>query len=205
VNKEAKQFRGKPLQYREQLDEIFDGTAADGRFAQDSDFPIDPECRDELSTLPINPSPPLSVHDSAEGAEGAEVADAVEEEEEEEMPTNERDPFQSTPLTIRQPLKRSVTTPSEAPVKRSKRTVQDTFARLVDGIELSRGGGSTSASATPLSIALTTLQGEYSLLKTSDFNNAVNLLLDEQKCVIFNSLKSKRRDDWLRAELASVL
>jgi len=72
VNKEAKQFRGKPLQYREQLDEIFDGTAADGRFAQDSDFPIDPEYRDELPTLPINPSRPPSAFDNAEGAEGAE-------------------------------------------------------------------------------------------------------------------------------------
>jgi hypothetical protein len=98
VNKEVKQFRGKPLQYREQLNEIFNGTAADGRFAQDSDFPINLEYRDEPST---NISPPRLIHDSAKSIEDIEIADVINEEEEVSINENEKDPFQSIPLTIR--------------------------------------------------------------------------------------------------------
>ena len=76
--KGAGQFKEKPLQYKDQLDEICTDIAADGAFAQNDSLFVDPAILaiDE-STTPVTPGPSSAVPSAESAVEDAGMKDSL--------------------------------------------------------------------------------------------------------------------------------
>lgn len=197
---EWRKYRGKALQYKEALDEIFTGTAADGRYSQSADIlsQIDPAIlgvdEDGEGGTPPSTQDPTQFSTQGAGEDGS--ADFAQSEVSNEG-TRERDSFASRALTSTVPQKRTATI-ALVGGKKAKRTVQDSISDLVNIIDRR---DSPSKTLTPRHLAIRSLQLEYPNLNNSHFRRAVALLSDDLNVEIFLALGGTRRDDWLMSRV----
>jgi hypothetical protein len=167
------------LRYRSELDEIFSGTAADGRYAQnDDDSLIDPSL---LGNLGIESGPGSEVASQAtlqiveeeeEEKENIdldptedEVVDLSESATQQEISTTSQsistqlnspsDHFLSQSTTKVIPLKRAASSSFQS--SRSKRTVQDAFNRIATVFKSKMEGKLADNRPTAKTLALATL------------------------------------------------
>jgi hypothetical protein len=193
---EWRKYRGKALQYKEALDEIFTGTAADGRYSQSADIlsQIDPAILGVDEDREDGTPPPTQdlTQFSTQGAGEDGPAQSLEHEG-----IREKDSFASRALTSTVPQKRTATIVSGGG-KKAKRTVQDSISDLVNIIDRRDLPSKTS---TPRHLAIRSLQLEYPDLNNSHFRRAVTLLSDDLNVEIFLALGGTRRDDWLMSRV----
>jgi hypothetical protein len=129
---EWKRFRGKPLPYKDRLDEIFTGTAADGSHSQQADIlsQIDPTLLGfdegvEGESPPCTSGPQKGI--------GWEAEDPEHEVLTENMRV--RASFESQSLTSVTVRKRAASAVAVLGGKKTKRTVQDSINDLVNIID----------------------------------------------------------------------
>jgi Myb/SANT-like DNA-binding domain len=178
--RDAKQFRWATLQYRAELDEIFGGTAADGRYAQNDDYSlIDPSLLGEPDDGLDTPGISRSVSQGVSQLEEDELdlnpieeddADLVEPTTQEEVSTPsiasqldlQTDHFQSQTTMKVVPLKRAHSASFQG--NKSKRTVQDTFNRIATVYKSKMTDKPVNNQSTPRVLAIRTLNAEYKQL-----------------------------------------
>jgi hypothetical protein len=203
INPKAKPFRTQGLKFREELDQIFGGTAATSIFAQPAD--LDPD--DDPNLQPIDPalyeSQSVTPGPSQAGDGDGSDEDLAEKDIEEDAQSDTQiispgTRFKSTTLTTTVPTKRAAAIAATPRPKKNKGTMLGVFGSIATTLEKSaRETSSTAPSAKTL--ALRTLQAKYPNLDDDDFLKAIDVV--EAGVETFNALTGARRDAWLKRKI----
>jgi hypothetical protein len=183
--KEVPYFRSHPLEYRTDLNEIFDGTAATGEYARGVADDRDDADEEKDSLIDEIQRPQFDLDLSTENSQRASTVSST--------PGN---------TSLSNSMKRRLQTSSSISSNKRLRTGEDEItmlARVIAEKDYNIPGGGAKEKA------IEVLQESYKDLSNGEFMSIMDCFNNPQNVLSFNYLRGERRDAWVRHIIDTTL